>query len=253
VEGGGYWNAATRLQTVAGKQMDLAVDNLPSTGSLQNLDQLLDESSPVNLAFAQADAVKLYLGKHPDVVRKLDVLENIGQECVFIVTSADSDIYTDEDMQDATDLRLGIASESSGIGVTFEYMVSQMPELEDVKVTYGDTLADMERMGATDASVDAVMMVHRPREHSAEVDYALANADRYRFVALSDERFTEELWNGRRIYRSMKLAMPGTDKKLSTICVMGLLLANKQKLTITQRNQLSDLVSYHWMEVYATH
>jgi hypothetical protein len=39
---------------------------------------------------------------------------------------------------------------------------------------------------------------------------------------------------------------------VNTICVSGLLLANKQKLSITQRNQLSDLVSYHWMQVYAT-
>lgn len=252
VEGGGYWNAGTRLQSVAEREVDLAVINLPSSGSLENLELLLDRDSPVNLAFAQADAAQYYLSRHPDDLIKLDLLENIGQECVFIVTGVDSEIRTDEDLLEATDVRLAIASPSSGMAVTFDYMVSQIPELADVKVTYGDTAAVMDELNSNNPKVDAVMTVHRPREHSSEVDHALANAKRYRFVELSDERFTEELWNGRKVYRAMKLALPGADEPVKTICVSGLLLANKQKLSIAQRNQLSDLVSYHWMQVYAT-
>jgi TRAP-type uncharacterized transport system substrate-binding protein len=252
VEGGGYWSAGTRLQAVAEREVDLAIVNLPSSGSLENLEFLLDRDSPVNLAFAQADAAQYYLKRHPEDLIKLDVLENIGQECVFIVTGIDSEIRTDEDLLEASDVRLGISSPASGMAVTFDYMVSQIPELKDIKVTYGDTAAVMDELNSADASVDAVMTVHRPREHSAEVDYALANATRFRFVELSDERFTEEQWHGRNVYRVMKLALPGADKPVKTICVSGLLLANKQKLSIAQRNQLSDLVSYHWMQVYAT-
>lgn len=252
VEGGGYWSAGSRLQAVAQQEVGLTVTNLASSGSLENLESLVDGSSPVNLVFAQADAAQYYLTRHPDDLIKLDLLENIGQECVFIVTGIDSDIRTDEDLWEATDLRLGIASENSGMAVTFDYMVSQVPELADIKVTYGDTAAVMEELNSADASVDAIMMVHRPREHSREVDHALANASRYRFVELSDERFTEDMWNGRKVYRTMKLALPGAEQPIRTICVSGLLLANKQKLSIRQRNQLSDLVSYHWMQVYAT-
>lgn len=250
VEGGGYWSAAARLQAVA-DGMRFTVENRPSTGSLENLERLLDAESPVNLAFAQADATQYYLNRNQDEITQLDLLENIGQECVFMVTGVDSDIRTDVDLQDAKNLNLGIASPNSGVAVTFDYMVSQIPELVDVKVNYLDTLAAMDQLSASTAPVDAVMMIHRPKEHSPEVDYALAHADRYRFVELSDERLTQELWNGRKIYRTMSLAMPGTDKPVKTICVSGLLLANKQKLSIEQRNQLSDLISYHWMKVYA--
>ncbi|MEZ5570442.1 MAG: hypothetical protein R3E64_00345 [Halioglobus sp.] len=251
-EGGGYWNAGTRLQAVAEQEMNLPVRNVPSTGSLQNLEELLDVDSPVNLVFAQADAAQYYLHAHPDDLVKIDLLENIGQECVFIVTGVDSDIRTDKDMEKASNLRLGIASKKSGMAATFDYMVSQVPELAKVKVKYGDTFALMDKLNSKGSKVDAVMVVHRPREHSPEVDYALANPNRYRFIELSDSRFTEDQWNGRKIYRTMKLALPGADKPVKTICVVGLLLANKQKLTIAQRNQLSDLVSYHWMQVYAT-
>lgn len=252
VEGGGYWNAGVRLQAVAAKEVALGVENLPSAGSLENLARLLDKSSPVNLAFAQADALQLYLGKHPEEFENLSLLENIGQECVFVVTSADSAMRTDADMHAAKNLRLGIASADSGIAVTFEYMASQVPELADVTVTYADTLAAMKAMGTDSASVDAVMMVHRPRELSAEVKYALANPDRFRFLQLSDERFTESQWNSKKIYRTMDLAMSGMDEPLQTVCVLGLLLANKHKLSSEQRIQLGNLMDYHWMQVYPT-
>jgi TRAP-type uncharacterized transport system substrate-binding protein len=252
VQGGGYWNAGARLQAVAETEMGLTVENLPSTGSLDNLEKLLDQNSPVSLVFAQADAVQHYLNKHPNEFNKLELFENIGVECVFIVTGIDSKVRTDEDLQEAEDLRLGIASATSGIAVTYDYLVSQMPDLADITVKYGNTVPLMDQLNSTGAPVDAVMMVHRPRELSAEVEKALANPDRYRFVELSDKRLAEELWFGRKVYRPMKLAMPGAKKPVKTICVLGLLLGNKQKLTLEQRNQLSDVANYHWMKVYAT-
>jgi TRAP-type uncharacterized transport system substrate-binding protein len=251
-EGGGYWNAAKRMQSVAASKADLPIEILPSTGSLENLEQLLDDTSPVNLAFTQADAAQYYLNRHPGQIEKLDLLESIGQECVFIVTGIDSKIRNEKNLHEARDLRLGIGSDTSGVAATFNYMVSEIPDMADITVHYGDTLAALEQLNSPDAAVDAVMVVHRPREHSPEVDYALANSDRYRFVELNDELFLQSMWNGSRIYRTMKLAMPEPNEPVKTLCVRGLLLANKQKLTIDQRNKLSDLMMYHWMEIYPT-
>jgi TRAP-type uncharacterized transport system substrate-binding protein len=251
-EGGGYWNAAARFQSVAMQEKHMVVANLASSGSLENIEQLLNADSPVNLTFVQADAAQLYLNKHPEDLTKVDLLENIGQECVFIVTGIDSKIQTDKDMETASRLRLGIASKQSGMAATFDYMTSQIPELNNVKVEYGDTVAAMDDLNSKDAQMDAIMMVHRPREHSAEVDNALAHPDRFRFVELSDDRFTLPQLNGRPIYRTMKLALPGAKSPVKTICVSGLLLINKHKLSVAQRNELSDLVAYHWMQIYAT-
>jgi len=252
VEGGGYWNAGTRLQEVAAEHMHMEVDNLPSSGSMENLEQLINPDSPVNLVFAQADAAQLYLNAHPADLIKVDLLENIGQECVFIVTGKDSPLHTDKDIFAGGTLRLGITGPQSGMAATLDYMRSQIPELDHVRVKYGDTYTAMEQMNSKDSPVDAIMMVHRPRELSPEIENALANPDSYRFVELSDERFTQVQWNGRKIYRAMRLALPGADQPVKTVCVLGLLLANKQKLSIAQRNQLGDLVNYHWMQVYAT-
>ena len=253
VPDGGYWNAGTRLQAVAESELGLAVEHRSSKGSLENLEELLDPASPVNLVFAQADAVQYYLNsKNPGEVHKLELIENVGEECVFIITGGNSDLRDDGDLENAKDLRLGIASADSGVAVTFDYMSSQMPGLIDATVRYGETVPLLDKLNKPDSTVDAVMTVHRPREMSPEVNYALSRPGDYRFVELDGDRLEQELWDGRKVYRSMRLAMPGAKEPVQTICVLGLLLGNKEKLTLEQRDGLNTLADYHWMKVYVT-
>jgi TRAP-type uncharacterized transport system substrate-binding protein len=210
VEGGGYWSAGARLQDVAA-EMDLEVANRSSSGSLENLERLLDSNSPVNVAFAQADALQHYVNHHPGEERKLDILESIGQECVFIVVGANSDIRNGKDLQEAGELRLGIASASSGIAVTFGYMASHLPDLADIEVVYGDTRSAMEHLDSGGASVDAIMMVHRPRELSPEVDMALSHPGRFNFFEQDGEGLDVVLAKEREVYSSNKKAMPRAE------------------------------------------
>ncbi|MEH6569552.1 MAG: hypothetical protein V7709_10775 [Halioglobus sp.] len=255
VNGGGYWSAASRLQAVA-EGKGVRVENIASAGSLANLEALADPGSPVNLAFAQADAVEYFLSDNPGARAQISSLENIGQECVFIITAAKSNYRTDIDLQKSKAFRLGIASHTSGVAVTFNYMTRRLPELSTVEVVYGDAASSIENLHAPAASLDAVMVVHRPREHSREVDLALGDPERYRFLEVGDNRLTGRSDRGQAVYRSMKLAMPAQGYQRSTtvntICVKGLLLANREKLIPKQESVLADIVDSHWMEVYAT-
>jgi hypothetical protein len=119
-------------------------------------------------------------------------------------------------------------------------------------VTYTDTQVVMDQLYKPDAQIDAVMVVNRPREFSAVVDQAIENPHRYRFVELSDKRLISELPDGRKVYRSMKLALPGASEPVKTICVSGLLVLNKKKVSGAVRNKLTDLANFHWMRVYVT-
>ena len=254
-EGGGYWSAAARLQAVV-QGLGAGAENLPSTGSLANLEAMTDSASPVNLAFAQADALQYFLYDKPGARSRIDVLENIGQECVFIITAAGSAAKTDEDLQGADNYRLGIGSHTSGVAVTFNYMSRLVPEFSEVEVVYGDTRSAVEQLGTPAATVDAVMVVHRPREHSPELDLALRNAERYQVLAIGDKRLTKTPDDGREVYRAMNLAIPvGEDAppaRVDTICVKGLLVANREKLSEGQQNLMTDVVNSHWMRVFAT-
>ena len=256
IEGGGYWSAATRLQTVAA-ELGLEVQVEASTGSLHNLGRLLDTEDPTSLVLAQADALQHYLDEHPGQSHRIEILENIGQECVFILTGGNSAIHSDADLQQDRGYQVAISSPDSGVAVTYAYMTTLAPEMAATSVQYTDTGAAMNGLKAPEGgAADAVMLVHRPKEHSPEVDLALSNPDQFRFVEISDARFKSELPNGEAVYKSLKLAIPVPNseqrRQVNTICVKGLLVANKDKLTAEQRDTLGNLVNAHWMKVYAT-
>tara|TARA_R110002072_G_scaffold8842_3_gene43942 strand:- start:18731 stop:19618 length:888 start_codon:yes stop_codon:yes gene_type:complete len=251
VEGGGYWSVGSRLQAVAGG-MGLTVQNQASIGSLANLRELMKEGSPVSLAFVQQDALQYYLDSKPRAVQAIEALENIGQECVFIITDSKGDIDTVEDMQKASRMQLGIKSPNSGIRVTFDYMASLAPGLGDITVNYGNAVDMMNGFAHPLTNIKrAVMVVHAPDAHSPEIDMVIANPDRFRFVEIRDERFTRKTASGEAIYHSMKVA-PGAVEgagSVQTICVQGLLVANKNKLTAEQREKVIALIDNHWSQV----
>lgn len=254
LEGGGYWNTGNRLQAVA-RDAGLTVVNQPSIGSLDNLKKLLASDSPVSIAFAQADALQYYLNENPGAAQALETLQSVGEECVFIISSEESDIRTDEDLQEAPRLYLGIKSSKSGIWVTFNYMKSLVPELRQTTLMYGDTVQMMTDIAHPKTDMDeAVMVVHGTNEHSPEIDMVIANPDRFRFVKITDERFTRSAPGGEAVYRRKKVAPGAVDgaRAVETICVQGLLLANKSKLTAEQRKPLMELVNTQWARIQPT-
>jgi TRAP-type uncharacterized transport system substrate-binding protein len=253
VEGGGYWNAGSSLQAAA-SGMGMTVQNLASDGSLNNLNNLLNKNSPVSLAFTQADALHYYLNDHRDAEQAVEPLAGIGDECVFIITDAEGDIHTLEDMVASPRVHLGIKSPTSGIRVTWDYMAALMPGLRDITVVYGDAVEMMTAMAHPLTNIEkAVMVVQGPDERSPEIDMVSANPERFRFVQISNQSLTRKTASNETVYRSMKVkpgAVSDADP-VETICVRGLLVANKSKLTSAQRTTLKELIAKHWTEVSA--
>lgn len=250
--GGGYWGAGERLAAVAAEK-GMSVEVSESSGSKENIALLMDPQSPVTLAFAQADAIQLYLKRKPDAGKHAEVLENIGEECVYILTDANGKLEDLDDMADeAKNLTVFISSETSGSAATYDSMVELVPDLRDAKVRYGDTAAAIEGLLNSTGSSNAVMVVHKPRAHSSAVDAAIANPDKIQFVELQDDDLQATMPSGESVYRSMRMNLPGAEKPVNTVCVKGYLLVNKAKLPVDELAQLTDLVSFNWMRVYAT-
>lgn len=246
-----YWQAGARLKKVAG-ELGIAINAVDSEGSLENLDNLFSQSSPVNLVFAQADALQLHLNRYPSDRRKIEILEKIGQQCVFFVTALRSEFENVEDVEDGKNIQVGIDSASSTVSLSYEYMQNRASRFEDAEVVYADFSELSEQLYQKESSLDALMLLSAPREYSENLQYVLDNPHRYRLLDLEGDELTEPLPDGRKIFREMRLALPGASKPVRTLCARGLLIANRQKLSSRQRNRLTDLVSYYWMRIYAT-
>lgn len=250
-QGSSYWHAGERLQSVA-SQMGLPISKVASDGSLENLDNLLRDDSPVNLVFAQADALQLHLNRYPSDRRKIEILEKIGQQCVFVVTALRSGLDDVEDIKDSGDVRLGIDSDSSGVSLSFDYINSRVSQFENVQIVYDEFSTLAQHLGDASGEVDAILLLSAPRDLAAHFQYVLDNPHRYRLLDFEDDLLTRPLPDGRRIYREARLALPGATRPVRTLCARGLLLANRKKMSPRQRNRLTDLVSYYWMRVYST-
>jgi hypothetical protein len=252
---GGYWGVAERMRSVAAEQ-GLRVQVLPSVGSIENLNRLADPESPVNLTLTQADALKHYLNDNPGFANRIQALESIGLECVFVIASPGSGIETDQDLQDPAGRRLAIPGADSGVAVTFAYMTSLVPGLDNTRPVYTDTLEAMKHFGRPDA-VDAVMLVHRPKVRSPELQLALDDPLSYRLIPVEDRHLADTLPSGEEVYEFLDLPLVRTglaaaDRTHPTICTKGLLLSSPRKLGPGVGDRLRRLIDTDWMRVYRT-
>ena len=212
----------------------------------------MDPDNPVSIAFAQADALQFYLQDRPGEAASIETIRRLGEECVFIISGSKSGVKDLGDIENAKRFHLGIKSPNSGIRVTFDHMTTLVPQLKHVTVRYGDSvemindwvhhLSDIKR---------AVMVVHAPDAHSEEIDMVIANPDKYRFVKIKDTRLTQSSESGQSAYTAESVA-PGAvsgASRVPTICVEGLLVGHKDKLSDAVQNKLSNLSDEQWQKI----
>lgn len=245
--GGGYNTIGERLKNVLAEQ-DQPAQVQTSAGSLENLSRLDDPQSPVNIGLSQADALKYYLKDHPSFADKLINLGEIGKECVFIVTSKDSNIHDDSDLQKASGKLIAVQSPNSGVAVTWEYMTVLEPAFKNTAPAFVDgaeALLQMKSSGKA-SKIQAAMVVQRPMAKSTEMQVVLENPQDFRLVPVKDWDLNDELPDGSAVYTFENVTVAekkwGFDTTVDTICTRGLLLANKTKLTAEQRARLSKIM-----------
>jgi len=255
-EGLGYWGIATRLQAVA-LEASLSVEVVESVGSTENLERLADPKNPVSLALTQSDALRNYLDLHPGFRVDLEIFESIGMECVFVITHAGSGVRSVDDLRaSGAGHRLAIQSADSGSAVTFDVMRKIDPDLANTAVVYMDTRVAMDQLG-TDGpnAVDTVMLVHRPKVLSPELRRALTNPGQFQLVSFDDPDLAGKLPNGDPVYipLDVPLIRSGwkTERSVPTLCMKGLLVGSRSKLSPADRTRLERIINNQWMRVYA--
>ena len=254
-EGLGYWGIATRLQAVA-LESSLPVEVRESVGATENLKRLADPESPVSLALTQSDALSRYLDLHPGFLVDLEIFESIGKECIFVIADKNSGLRSEDDLRtpDAGH-RLAIQSANSGSAVTFELMRKLAPDLGNTEVVYMDTQVAMEQLGndSPDA-VDAIMLVHRPKVRSPELRRALTEPERYQLVSFNNPDLGGKLPNGDPVYVSLDVPLIRndwkTERSIRTLCMEGLLVGSRNKLSPAERARLVQIIELQWMRVY---
>lgn len=247
-EGGYYYTLGGRLEAALRNQYGTYVEVLTSQGSLENLARLDDPSSPANVGLTQADALRHYLDGHDVFAEKFLVLADVGQECAFIIAGKNGSITTAADLKAEGNRTLSVGDAHSGAAVTYEYMSRLDPRFRNtavVNVGMMEALLQI-KAGGEFSTLDAAMLVQRPRITSPPLGAVLDNLDTYRIVPIrSGDLENTALPGGRAVYtfETVKVGF-GRDHsvRFDTICTPGLLIAVKPKLGEKTLNELAKVI-----------
>jgi hypothetical protein len=248
-EGGSYYYIGQRLNSEMLLAHNQLVEVVTSDGSLDNLARLQDPKSPVNVALAQADALKSYLKDEPEFAGKFFVLGDVGKECVLLVTGAKSGVKATSDLKTPGNRQLSVDSPGSGAALTFETMGSLDPGFRNTAAVYVPMMESLLqlRVGAEYSNLKAAMMVQRPRRVSPALKVVLGDPKSYKLLPItSGDLPNDALPDGSAIYSFENVAVGGAQRrghqKVDTVCTRGLLLGSTPKLSRAQRTTLSELM-----------
>ncbi|MBW2275742.1 MAG: hypothetical protein JRG96_20985 [Deltaproteobacteria bacterium] len=248
-EGGSYYYIGQRLNSEMLLAHNQLIEVVTSDGSLDNLARLHDPRSPVNVALAQADALKSYLKSEPGFAGKFFVLGDVGKECVLLVAGASSSVKSTADLKAQGSRQLSVDSPGSGAAVTFETMGALDPGFRNTATVYVPTMESLLqlRVGGEYSELKALMMVQRPRRVSPALKVVLSDPKSYKLLPITARDLPNDaLPDGSKIYSFESVAVGGVKRRghqqLDTVCTRGLLLGSIPKLSRAQRSTLSELM-----------
>lgn len=240
--GGNYDFIAGRIQTVLITQLRENAMIAESEGSIENLERLADPANPVNVALAQADALAVYLHEHPDFAGSFSVLSDIGNECVFLVTSRNAGITSAVDLKASAGRAISVVAPASGAALTYRLMSHVDGEYGNTRTVYVDAMEVLAKLKASPDSteVQGLMLVQRPRIVSPPLEVVFNNFEAYRFVPIRPSDLdSPTLPNGRPVYSFKPVTM--RKQTFDTMCTDGLVLASKTKLSTDQLGTLTTM------------
>ena len=248
-ESGYYYTVARGLRAVLRSQYGTPLEIRTSAGSLENLALLDDPASPVAIALTQADALKYYIGDHPEFVSRHVELADVGEECVFLITGKRKGIKSLADLKAEGSRELAVGRLGSGAAVTWEYMNRIEPSFRQTKpvnVEMIEALLGLKQIPQSSAIV-AAMMVQRPRTLSAPVETVLDRRDDYEIVPIREGDVDPGSFEGGRPVYSFEEVSVGFGRDyratFETICTRGLLIAARAKLTEEQLALLNEAMA----------
>jgi TRAP-type uncharacterized transport system substrate-binding protein len=240
-KGGFYHNVASRLVRLLGEEQRTA-RNQVSGGSAQNLLQLATPMSAVNVVLAQADAVRFFLDEHPDFSRELVVLDDLGRECVVLITSVENGISSAADLKTGGFGSLVTPGLGSGASVTLEYMSRMDRAYRKTAVIHREPMEAMRQMHAGE-KIAAVMLVKRPNTLTPELKRVLENPEQFRIAPIRAEDVKNgALPDGSPVYSFDEVRTGvGSDYQIrfETMCTRALMLTSSTKLDESARRDLA--------------
>lgn len=173
---------------------------LRSKGSMENNDRVA--SGEAVLGFTQADAHALWLKQNPNDVSNVEILGVIGSECVFVATSVDGAVGSEDDIKEGT--KVAIGSPDSGSNASWSFITTLEPDYSKATVYNKGGIRALAAL--TTNQYDAFVFVTSDSNKQNKYFTAINSKNsRLQLIDFDDYDLNDNLPNGNPVYTFKKV------------------------------------------------
>ena len=207
-ESGNYFKMGHNIAKLIGTK-----NVISSKGSIMNFDRLM--SGKATIAIAQKDAFLYYIEKHKEAKSKIEVLGDLGKECVYIVAKKGGKVDSDADLQNKG-VKIATGRLGSGSKITYEYMSKLEKGFAKATVIEEGGMKAISKV--LSGEVDASMYMLTPSTENKIIKTVVNNDDLF-FIPVKDWDLNDK-FKGKPIYSFEKMVTKKGffDDKVKTIC-----------------------------------
>lgn len=194
-----------------------------SKGSLDNLDKVA--SGQAQIGFTQADAYMFWRTNHPNEAQNIDIIGELGQECVFVA------VRDDDKIDDAGDLKKGVkiavGEPTSGSFASWSYLQTLIPDY--AKATTFNKGGDRSLTKVMTGEYDAFLWVSAKDKQNKFLTAVMMKGSGLKLINMSTWSVNDKLPNGQRVYtKETSITKDNTfsDDTVDVPCTKTLVIGN---------------------------
>ncbi|MDC0726581.1 TAXI family TRAP transporter solute-binding subunit [Phytobacter diazotrophicus] len=196
---------------------------VPSKGSLDNLDKVA--SGEAQIGFTQADAFQFWRSRHGNEAQKVDIIGELGDECVFVAVKDGGKVGSESDLKEG--IKIAVGEPASGSYASWQYLQSLEKDYAKVETYAKGGVRSLAKV--TTWEYDAFLWVSAPDRTNKFLESVNQKGSGLTMISMNGWNVDDKLPNGKAVYELKKAVTESgwlSDSKVKVPCTKTLVVAN---------------------------
>ena len=196
---------------------------VPSKGSLDNLDKVA--SGEAQIGFTQADAFQFWRSRHGNEAQKVDIIGELGDECVFVAVKDGGKVGSESDLKEG--IKIAVGEPASGSYASWQYLQSLEKDYAKVETYAKGGVRSLAKV--TPGEYDAFLWVSAPDRTNKFLESVNQKGSGLTMISMNGWSVDDKLPNGKAVYELKKAVTESgwlSDSKVKVPCTKTLVVAN---------------------------
>ncbi|AUV00572.1 MULTISPECIES: TAXI family TRAP transporter solute-binding subunit [Phytobacter] len=196
---------------------------VPSKGSLDNLDKVA--SGEAQIGFTQADAFQFWRSRHGNEAQKVDIIGELGDECVFVAVKDGGKVGSESDLKEG--IKIAVGEPASGSYASWQYLQSLEKDYAKVETYAKGGVRSLAKV--TTGEYDAFLWVSAPDRTNKFLESVNQKGSGLTMISMNGWNVDDKLPNGKAVYELKKAVTESgwlSDSKVKVPCTKTLVVAN---------------------------